>query len=162
MEIDLNSLDITWCGPEAAGVVHALTLAAFAPQAALEPPSSATRETVDIVEADLAEGRGVLARFGPHTVAAARVLLRGDHLHLRRLAVHPDFHRRGIAMDVMRWVHDQAAVLGFSEVRLGVRNALPANLALYRRLGYEDVSDHGYWTEMRLALAREPAAGRAN
>lgn len=150
----MDTLDITWCGPEAAGVVHAVTLAAFAPQAALDPPSSATRETVEIVEADLAEGRGVLARLGPRTVAAARVLLRNDHLHLRRLAVHPDFHRRGVAMTVMRWVHYQAALLGFSEVRLGVRNALPANLALYRRLGYEEMSDHGYWTELRLGVER--------
>jgi ribosomal protein S18 acetylase RimI-like enzyme len=74
-----------------------------------------------------------------------------------RIAVHPDVHRQGVASAVMRWLHDQAVALGYTEVRLGVRKPLVSNRELYRRLGYEDVADHGFWTELRFRLPSDPA-----
>jgi GNAT superfamily N-acetyltransferase len=97
-----------------------------------------------VVEADLREGRGVLAYLDSRAVAAARALLRPDHLYLRRLAVDPSFHRQGIASALMRWVHDEARAMGYREVRVGVRKALVSNRALYAKLGYEEILDHGY------------------
>lgn len=149
----MSGLDIAWCGPEAAPVVHELTQLAFGPQALRDPPSGAVRETLEVVAADLTEGRGVLARCGSRPVAAARVLLPEDHLHLRRLAVHPELQRRGIATAVMEWTHAQASALGYHEVRLGVRKAVMPNQALYEKLGYSQVADHGFWIELALVLA---------
>lgn len=145
-------LRIAWCGPEAAATVHALTQAAFAPYGSLKPPSTALRETVEIVRTDLEQARGLVAHLDELPVAAARTLTLDNHLHLRRLAVHPDYQRRGLATAVMHWVQDQAISLGYEEIRLGARNALPANRALYENLGYRAVMDHGFWTEFRLDL----------
>jgi tRNA threonylcarbamoyladenosine biosynthesis protein TsaE len=152
----LEDLHISWCGPEAAQVVLALTRAAFAGQETLEPPSSATRETLETVEADLAAGRGVLAELDGKPVAAARVLVFDDHLHLRRLAVHPGFRRVGLASSVICWLHDKASQLGKDHMSLGVRKALPSNRSLYEKLGYYQVKDHGFWVELRFDL-RPPA-----
>ena len=145
---------IAWCGPEAAQTVHMLTRAAFAGQELLSPPSSATAETIEVVEADLAAGRGVLAAVGGAPVAAARVLLFEDHLQVRRVAVHPDFRRAGLATAIMRWLQERATDMGYDYVALGARKAISANRALYERLGYYEVADHGFWVEMRLDLQR--------
>jgi ribosomal protein S18 acetylase RimI-like enzyme len=157
----LNDLCLAWCDGKAARVVHELTQAAFAPQMSLDPPSGATQETLEVVRADLTEGRGVLASLNSRAVAAARALLFDDHVQLRRLAVDPEFQRRGIASALMRWVQDQASLLGYREIRVGVRKVLESNRALYEGLGYTQVGDHGYWVELRLWLvAAQPNVGR--
>jgi tRNA threonylcarbamoyladenosine biosynthesis protein TsaE len=148
----VENLHISWCGPEAAQVVLELTRASFAGQETLEPPSGATRETLETVEADLIAGRGVLADLGGEPVAAARVLVLDDHLHVRRLAVHPGFRRLGLASSVMRWLHEQSFQLGHDHMTLGVRKALLSNQWLYEKLGYYQVKDHGFWVELRFDL----------
>ncbi|MGH9047344.1 MAG: GNAT family N-acetyltransferase, partial [Acidimicrobiales bacterium] len=153
---NMADLIIGWCGTEAAPVVHALTQAAFAPQVTLEPPSGATRETLEVVEDDLARGRAVVASLTGRTVAAARVLFSDGRLHLRRVAVHPDFQRRGIARALMTWVHAEAARLGCFEVRLGVRKALGSTRRFYENLGYELASDEGFWVWLALDLSDTP------
>lgn len=145
----IDQLHISWCGPEAAQVVHDLTQAAFAGQETLEPPSGVTRETLEVVRADLGAGRGVLAELGGGRVAAARALFLDDHLHVRRVSVDPGFRRRGLASSVMGWLHHEAADLGYEHVSLGVRKALPSNRLLYEKLGYYEVEDHGFWVELR-------------
>ena len=81
------------------------------------------------------------------------MILRTDHLYVRRLAVDPSFQRQGIASALMRGLHDQAVLMGYGEVRVGVRKALESNRALYRGLGYAEVDDQDYWVELRLVLA---------
>jgi len=148
----MDRLAIAWCGPEATDTVHRLTQAAFASQALLDPPSGAVLESVDVVREHLTAGRGILATARGEAVAAARVVLHEDYLHLRRLAVHPDCQRRGIGRAIMLWLQCQAPELGRHEIRLGVRHDLPGNRALYAALGYLPLAEHGYWTEMRLEL----------
>jgi len=150
----LGELGISWCGAEAAPVVLELTRRAFAGQEALEPPSSATRETLEVVGSDLSAGRGVTAALGGQTVAVARVVLFDDHLHVRRLAVEPRFRRRGVASELMAWLHTEAAASGYDYVSLGVRKALLPNRELYEKLGYYEVQDHGFWVELRFDLHR--------
>ena len=152
-----DGLHISWCGPEAAQVIHDLTQVAFAGQEGLQPPSGATRETLEVVRADLEAGRGVLVRVGVETVAAARVLIFEDHVYVRRVAVDPRFRRRGLASKLMGWLHDEIAELGYGHVILGVRKALPANRLLYEKLGYYLVEDHGFWVELRYDLRLDRA-----
>ncbi|MGH2364636.1 MAG: GNAT family N-acetyltransferase [Steroidobacteraceae bacterium] len=149
----IDGLAIAWCGPEAAELVHQLTQAAFAPQALLDPPSGAVSETVEVVREHLTSGRGIVATVGGEAVATARVGLHDEYLHLRRLAVRPDCQRRGIGRAIMLWLRCQAPKLGRHEIRLGVRHDMPGNRALYAALDYLPLSEHGYWTEMRLRLA---------
>lgn len=152
-------LDIAWCGPEAAADVRTVTREAFAPQAALDPPSGALSESEDAVRADLDAGTGVLARSGGRPVAACRVTVHARHFDVRRVAVSPACQGRGIGAALMDWVEAEATRAGMSEVRLGVRNALAANRAWYERRGYRAIEDHGYWTELSKAIAGKPAHG---
>jgi predicted N-acetyltransferase YhbS len=149
----MSELQIAWCDSQAAPVVHKLTQSAFAPQISLDPPSGATREDLEVVRTDLAQGLGVLAQVGARPVAVARVILRHDYLYVRRLAVDPSFQRQGIASALMRWVHDQAVAMGYGEVCVGVRKALDSNRALYAGLGYQEANDQGFAVELRLVLA---------
>lgn len=155
---ELCDLRIEWCTPDDAEVMRQITFRAFESQASLDPPSGAVSETVDKVRDDLVSGRGVLAWMGAGPVGACRVVVHADpdRYHVRRLAVAPEVRRRGIARAIMRWLEDEAAAEGMSEIRLGVRNTLTSNFALYEGLGYETVCDHGIWTELRKPLRIEP------
>ncbi len=150
-------LVLCWCGPEEAATVHTLTQSAFKGQELLEPPSSATRETLEVVRSDLEAGRGVVGWLGDRPVAAARVLFFDDHLHVRRIAVHPPYRRRGIASSLISWLHEQAAQRGYRYVALGTRKALHLNRVLYERLGYHQVRDNGFWVEMHHVLGPQEA-----
>ncbi len=141
------------CGPERAAEVHALTRAAFASQAALDPPSGAVRETIEVVRADLAAGCGVLAFLDHRPVAAARLLFEDAHTVVRRVAVDPAHQRRGVGRALMEWIHGDLARAGAREVRLGVRKALATQRAFSERLGYEEVSDEGFWVWLGRPLA---------
>jgi ribosomal protein S18 acetylase RimI-like enzyme len=143
------------CGPEAVETVRRLTLAAYAGHEELDPPSGARREAPDAVRADLARG-AALALLGERPVGCLRFETGHGHLHVRRVAVEPRLQRRGIGRALMAWAEAEARRRGLSEVTLGVRLALPANIAFYRRLGYAAVAEHahpGYdrptWLEMR-------------
>lgn len=149
-----DELRVGWCTPDDAALVLSITREAFAPQAALDPPSGAVSETLEAVRADLLDGRGVLAWWKDEPVGACRVARRSDpdRYHVRRLAVVPQMHRRGVASAIMRWLEEEARSEGVGEIRLGVRNALPSNFAFYDSLGYERCADHGIWTELRKPL----------
>jgi ribosomal protein S18 acetylase RimI-like enzyme len=141
-----TGLRIEACGPEQADVVHHLTQEAFRAQASLEPPSSAGRETLEAVRADLATG-GAVAHLDGRPAGCLRCAAEGDHLHVRRVAVLPELQGRGIGSALMAWAEARAAELGLAEVTIGVRLALTGNLRLYRRLGYEEVAlrSHPGW-----------------
>jgi len=150
---------VEWCGPEQAAVVHRLTQAAYRGQETLDPPSGTTSETPSAVRADLARGGGAIAWLGGVAAGCLRLDEAGDHLHVRRLAVEPALQRRGVGRVLMAWAEREAGRRGLASVTVGVRLALPDNLAFYRRLGYEAVGEHGHdghvqptWVELRKRL----------
>lgn len=55
---------------------------------------------------------------------------------LSRLAVLPSHQGKGVAADLIRWMHDLARKSGVRELRGDVRTALPALLRFYERFGY--------------------------
>ncbi len=125
-------------------MVHALTQAAYHGQDALDPPSGASRETVETVRAELAAAGAAIAWLGKAAVGCVRFDVSGDHLHVRRLAVAPSHQGRGVGRALMRWAEAEAAHRGLVDVTLGVRLALPGNLAFYRHLGYEATGQHAH------------------
>ena len=107
---------------------------------------------------DLATG-GALARLDGLAVGCLRFEAAAGHLHVRRVAVEPSRQGRGVGRALMAWAEAEARRRGLREVTLGVRLALPSNVALYRHLGYRPVSRHahpGYdrptWLSMRKRL----------
>jgi tRNA threonylcarbamoyladenosine biosynthesis protein TsaE len=139
--------------PEDAEAVHALTRAAFAGQETLDPPSGATRETVGDVAAWIRDNGGLVMVGADHeVVAAARFSHHDGGFWLRRLAVRPDLQGRGLASALIEEGERTAAQLGHRELRVGVRKPLTDNIAYWRRRGFADRADHGFWMELRRPL----------
>lgn len=147
------------CGPERAEEVHRLTGVAFSSYARLDPPSGASRETLDRVREDLGRGGGAIAELDGRPVACLRWEVSGEgDFYVRRLAVAPELQGRGIGRTMMAWAEDEARRRGCDAVSVGVRVALPRNLTFYRRLGYEVTAEHrhdGYDRTTWLAMRKE-------
>jgi tRNA threonylcarbamoyladenosine biosynthesis protein TsaE len=152
-------ISVVSCGPERAHDVHRITQAAFAGYRTLDPPSGATRESVERVREELAAGGGAIAGLEGRPVGCLRWQLAPDgRFHVRRVAVEPGLQRRGVGQALMAWAEDEARRRACRAVSAGVRIALPGNLAFYRRLGYEvtgERSHDGYERATWLALRKE-------
>lgn len=162
MRLPWKDLQIWRCGPEAAAEIHRLTQLAFAGYGWLDPPSGALSETEADVLQDLTRDHGILASLKGRTVAALRLEIRPDQVHVRRVAVDPAFQRRGIGRALMEWIHEYCRTEGIREVRVGVRSQLPGNRQFYERLGYQVIGEHSHpgrtevtWVEMCCCLIPE-------
>jgi tRNA threonylcarbamoyladenosine biosynthesis protein TsaE len=112
----------------------------------LEPPSGALRETEGSVREDLGFSGGLIALFDGKPVAALRYRFEGGRAFIRRVAVEPARQRHGLGRDLMAAAHADLARRGHRAAYVGVRKALPANLAFYEKLGYRPVEDRGnFW-----------------
>jgi ribosomal protein S18 acetylase RimI-like enzyme len=105
----------------------------------LDPPSGAHGETAAKLREVLRTARAVLALAGDDMVGCVFYAPSGDHIDLFRLAVLPEYRRRGIAQALIAYVEARGRELGLARVQLGVRVALPNNRAYYERLGYRFV-----------------------
>jgi ribosomal protein S18 acetylase RimI-like enzyme len=142
-----GAVQVQLCGAERAGEIHRLTQLAFAPYAALDPPSGAVAESLEVVTADLALGGGALARPGGDgtAVGCLRWRLNDDGtFYVKRLAVDPGWQDRGVGRTLMRWACGEARARDLTAVTVGVRVALPGNLAFFRGLGFEVVGEHSH------------------
>ena len=140
-----GAVHVVACGVERAADVHRLTQAAFGPYGALEPPSSAVVESVERVVADLAAGGGAMAERDGVAVGCLRWRPRADgDMYVARVAVDPGEQGSGIGRALMAWAEAEAIRRDFEGVAVGVRIALPANLAYFRRLGYEVTGEHSH------------------
>jgi ribosomal protein S18 acetylase RimI-like enzyme len=125
----------------------------------LAQPSGALSETLEDVQRAMSEGGAALALLDGVAVGSARYVAADDELYVGRVAVLPEYRRRGVASALMRFLEDHALSIGKSSVRIGVRESLPSNLALYEALGYEriKVEPHGAdrsWTLIKQLSGR--------
>ena len=65
---------------------------------------------------------------------------RPDHLLVYSIAVKPDAQRKGYGIALLNFADQQATGLGLREVRLYTNERMEANLPLYRRHGFVEVS----------------------
>ena len=152
---------ITAASPDDAPIVRQIMLDAFEQfRGTLEPPSSALDETVADTRRAIEAGGAILAWLDHRAVGSARYEPRLDYLYVGRVSVLPAYRGRGIAAALMAAMDEQARLLALPEVRVEVRHALPANLAFFRRLGFQTISEQphprgpAYWT----SILGKPAA----
>ena len=81
-------------------------------------------------------------------LAAIIVLLpKSDHLLLDNIAVRPDRQGQGLGFRLIEFAESEARRLGYRELRLYTHQKMTENIALYRRVGFEETgrgSQAGY------------------
>ena len=140
LELD-SELTVRLVTASGAPLVRELMLIGFEQfRDALDPPSSAFRET----EADVAEaidrGGAAIAWLGATPVGSVRFEPEGSWLYISRLAVIPEARRRGVAQALVLAAEADAPRFGLTEAQLSMREALPGNRALFEKLGYQVTS----------------------
>src|SRR5262245_60711478 len=99
------SVRVRLATPDDALLMHDTMQRAFAEYiGVLRVPSSSHAETVDDVRRALVVGGGVLAWSEGACVGSARFVLEPDTLYVGRVAVVPEFRRRGVASLLMRFI----------------------------------------------------------
>jgi tRNA threonylcarbamoyladenosine biosynthesis protein TsaE len=120
----------------AAGMVEVIH-AAFGARPVLDPPSTASAETVESVAAALRNGSGIYAEVGDRP--AGVILVLPDHhgrITFQRVSVHPDFQRHGIASAMVGAAEELAATLGHRRVELFARAELAELVAFWQHRGF--------------------------
>lgn len=80
----------------------------------------------------------LVAKSGEHFAGFAIMEFGSTTAHLNLLAVHPQFQRRGIARQMLEWLHDSAITVGTFIVNLELRAENAKALRFYRAMGYEE------------------------
>jgi ribosomal protein S18 acetylase RimI-like enzyme len=89
-------------------------------------------------------------------VAGVLVLLdEPDHLLLDNVAVDPGHRRTGIGRALLRFAETEAARRGHGEIRLYTHETMVENVALYARIGYQEVG-RGTQSGFRRVFFRKP------
>ena len=125
---------VTRCAAiERRGDILALVHAAFA---GLSPPSGALRETVDDVAARFAAGPVLIAQARDELIGSVYGAVKEGGLYLTRMAVRPDWQKRGVGRALLAAAEAEARSLALRKLTLRVRVNLPANRAFFERAGF--------------------------
>jgi GNAT superfamily N-acetyltransferase len=102
----------------------------------IEPPSSVLKETLADFAARLRSDTIFVALASGQLIGSIFCTPDEDALYVGRLAVRPDWRRRGVASALMEAAKNEARRRGAARITLGARIALPGNVALFRRHGF--------------------------
>jgi predicted N-acetyltransferase YhbS len=120
--------------------VAALVRLAFGAQsAATDPPSAALRETAATIAAAIAEGGGAGFDTSGQLVAVVLWTEKEGGLYFGRLAVRPDWRRRGLARALIAAAEAEARRRHLVRVHLSTRLPLLDNRRLFAACGYREV-----------------------
>jgi tRNA threonylcarbamoyladenosine biosynthesis protein TsaE len=159
--VTLGRLDVHEVGPEAAVDVVAVIHAGFGCRQVLDPPSTATDETVSSVRSTLGAHGGLLATEGSRPLGALLFDGRGDLLGMRRVAVRPDAQGRGVAGAMVGTAERVAAARGYDGLVLAGRTELPETIRFWVHLGYDEVTRSSTNVTMAKMLPVEATADDA-
>jgi GNAT superfamily N-acetyltransferase len=118
-----------------AGEIHAFTQAIFG-VLEIDPPSGVLKESEADFAARLAHETCFIVEAEGKLIASMFCRRDGDALYAGRLAVHPEWRRRGVADALMEATKAEARRIGAKRMTLGCRIVLTSNLALFRRHGF--------------------------
>ena len=118
--------------------LHALVRGVFG-ALAIDPPSSVLNESRDDFAERLTSETCFVIEAEGRLIASVFCAVDGDALYIGRLAVAPDWRRRGLASLLVEAAKTEARRRGLARITLGARIALPGNVALFRRHGFEIV-----------------------
>jgi ribosomal protein S18 acetylase RimI-like enzyme len=112
--------------------IHAFTRAVFR-ALDIDPPSGVLKETEADFMARLRDETCFIVEADSKLIASMFCRQDGDALYVDRLAVAPEWRRRGLANALIDAAQDEARRIGAKRLTLGCRIALTSNLALFRR-----------------------------
>ncbi len=123
--------------------IAALIRLAFAQQSVMtDPPPSARLETAESVAAHFHRGGGgVVAGDG---VAALLWEARDGGLDVKRLSVHPEWRRLGLARRLLAAAEAAARGQGLTVLRLSTRLVLQDNRRLFAACGFRETAQHAH------------------
>lgn len=133
-----------------AGPLYDILVRAFREyEGRLDPPSGVHAETLASVRTKVTEGGALVCEAGGEVAGCVFYAPKAGYLYVGRLAVVPEYRRRGIGDLLLRAAERRAAELGLSHVRLGVRLALGTLRAYYEARGYVPIAfrSHAGYTE---------------
>ena len=132
-----DTIEMRLLSPIDAPAAADLIRAAFADQGrATDPPSSALRETAEIVAEKLGNGGGAALANNAALIGVVLWTPQEDALYVGRLAVAPSWRGRGLAGRLLQAAEAEARRQGYARVRLHARIELPANRRLFARHGF--------------------------
>ena len=102
----------------------------------IDPPSGVLKETEADFAARLRDETCFIIEADGSLVASMFCAQDGNALYVGRLAVHPEWRRRGIANALMEAAKTEARRIGAKRMTLGCRIMLTSNLALFRNHGF--------------------------
>jgi tRNA threonylcarbamoyladenosine biosynthesis protein TsaE len=133
----MTALTVDEVGPDDAADLVAVIHRSFGARPRLDPPSTATDETVESVAAALADAGGLLARSDGSPVGAMLFDTSSPgRLGMRRVGVDPAAQLHGVASAMVGVAEDVAERHGLDGLWLKARTELPDTVEFWCRRGY--------------------------
>jgi ribosomal-protein-alanine N-acetyltransferase len=136
--------------PRLAAMSHSLV------EAGLRPTWTASRIGWHIRNPDsvVLTARAGAVSFGAPVVIAFAIMRYGEDMaHLNLLAVEPVHRRRGVGLQLIRWLEETAETAGTFVIGLELRASNQSALQFYQRLGYRELGRvSGYYQGVEPAI----------
>ncbi len=121
--------------------ILSLIKTAFSEQKGLvDPPSSAESKTIEVVRNELMTANALVVEIEGVLAACVFFQPKDESIYFDRLAVLPDYRRRGLARLLITEVERRAVEAGHREMSLSVRIELSAQQKYYESMNYKIVS----------------------